>query len=362
MSKPSPEPEENTTRPTRTILDKRLLIGAVAGVILLAGLFGTISWQENSKFKAEVVRIENLIESDDFAAAESAITAAQLNNQDNLDLQALEDKASELKSSKSDFTRGSEYLLEKDYSLALSTLKKVLEIDTGRYDQAQAKIKQAESAYSLVVIAEAQRLKDKKSFNEALDTISRAGIAMALNADLVKLQQELKPLALAETKRAEQAQLAVYRAALNNMRVEKDKFDGTKFYTDRSTPYYANYSTFHIYIGMREGGDPYLRFKVRYSDEDWLFVESASINIDGDVRDIDVGSDWDRDNGSGDIWEWVDVNATDYHLDLVRDVIKSKSAVVRYYGSKYRDDRTITSTQKRALQNVLNAYEALKRQ
>ena len=362
MSELSPEPKADTNHPARKLLSKRLMIGAVAGVILLAGLFGVNSWQNNSKFKAEVVRIENLIKSDDFAAAQSAITTAQLDKEDNADLKALEDKTSELKSSKSSFTRGSQYLLEKEYSLALSTLKKVVKIDTNRYGQAQEKIKQAESAYSLIVIAEAQRLMAKKNFNEALDTISRAEITMALDADLINLQQELKPLALAETKRAEQAKLAVYRAALNGMRVKKDNFDGTKFYTDRSTPYYANYSSFHIYIGMREGGDPYLRFVARYSDEDWLFVESASINLDGDVRDLDVGSDWDRDNGSGDIWEWVDINATDYHLDLVRDVIKSKSAVVRYFGSKYRDDRTITSTQKRALQNVLNAYEALKRQ
>jgi hypothetical protein len=145
------------------------------------------------------------------------------------------------------------------------------------------------------------------------------------------------------------------------MRIETDKFNGIKFYTDRSTPYYSNYSTFHLYIGKNGDSDPYLRFKVRYSDDDWLFVDSASINIDGDIRDLDVGSDWERDNGSGDIWEWVDVAATESHLSLVRDVINSKKAVIRYFGSQYRDDRTITSTEKRALQNVLDAYEALKR-
>ena len=266
-----------------------------------------------------------------------------------------------LKLSKLSFTRGSQYLFKDDYQSALDELKKVDKSDVTRFTQAQKKIDQAKTGYTTQAVEEVLSLKAKKKYNDALAVLNRAGIYVTLGAELKALKDELEPLALAEIKRAEEAQLAVYRNALKKMRVETDKFNGTKFYTDRSTPYYANNSTFHIYIGKTEGGDPYLRFKVRYSDDDWLFVESASINIDGDVRELDVGSDWERDNGSGDIWEWVDVNANESHLSLVRDVINSKSAVIRYFGSQYRDDRTITSAQKRALQNVLDAYEALKR-
>jgi len=361
MTELTPTPPENSPRPARSLPSKRVLVGAAAGVILIAALFGFRSWQASSKFNAEVVRIENLIGSEDFAAAENAIVVVKFNYPDKPELQALEEKASKLKLSKLSFTRGSQYLFKDDYQSALDELKNVDKSDVTRFAKAQTKIDQAKTGYSAQAVEEVLNLKAKKKYNDALAVLNRAGIYVTLGAELKALKDELEPLALAEIKRAEEAQLAVYRNALKKMRVETDKFNGTKFYTDRSTPYYSNYSTFHIYIGKTEGGDPYLRFKVRYSDDDWLFVESASINIDGDVRDLDVGSDWERDNGSGDIWEWVDVSATESHLSLVRDVINSKSAVIRYFGSQYRDDRTITSAQKRALQNVLDAYEALKR-
>jgi len=361
MTELQPTPEGDTPKPARTLPSKRVLAGVAAGAVLVAALFGFSSWQASSKFKAEVDRIEILIENEDFAAAEDAITTAQFENSDDPELRALEEKASKLKSSKTSFTQGSQYLTEKDYQAAIDVLKKVDATDVTRYSQAQTKIAEAKTAYTAQVIEESLSLKSKKKYNDALALVNRASIYVSSVPELEALKDELEPLALAEIKRAEEKQLAVYRNALKKMRVETDKFNGTKFYTDRSTPYYANYSSFHLYIGKAEGGDPYLRFKVRYSDDDWLFVESASVNIDGDVRDLDVGSDWDRDNGSGDIWEWVDVNATESHLSIVRDVIASKSAVIRYFGSKYRDDRTITSTQKRALQNVLDAYEALKR-
>lgn len=361
MTELEPNQEDTADRPARALPSKRVLAGVAAGVILVAALFGFSSWQTSSKFNAELDRIESLIQSEDFAAAENAITAAQFNNSDDPDLRALEEKASKLKLSKSSFEQGSQSLFRKDYQAALDQLKKVDKADVTRFSQAQTKIAQAKISYSAQVVEEAQNLKAKKKYNDALAVVNRAAIYITGSAELSALKSELVPLALAETKRAEQAQLAVYRAALSKMRVETDKFNGIKFYTDRSTPYYANYSTFHLYIGKSGDGDPYLRFKVRYSDDDWLFVESASINIDGDVRVLDVGSDWDRDNGSGDIWEWVDVPATESHLSLVRDVINSKSAVIRYFGSQYRDDRTITSAQKRALQNVLDAFEALKR-
>ena len=361
MNELSPQPEESTSRPARTLPSKRVLIGAAAAVILLAGLFGFNSWQTNSKFDSEIASIEQLIKGDDLSAAQAAITALQVDKGSNPKLIALEKRANDLTASKSSFEEGSTYLSQRNYTSALDELKKVVKSDEVRFSQAQSKINEATTAYSVQALEEILSLKSKKMFNDALAVADRASIHLTASVELKSLKEELVPLALAETKRAEQAQLAVYRSALKKMRVTTDKFNGNKFYTDRSTPYYADNSKFYIYIGKAEGGDPYLRFEVRYSDDDWLFVESASVNIDGDVRELDVGSEWERDNGSGDIWEWVDVTATESHLSLIKDVIKSKSAVIRYFGSQYRNDRTITSAQKRALQNVLNAYEALKR-
>ncbi len=361
MTHLEPNSNDTTPSPVRSLPSKRVIIWAAIGVLLVAALFGFNSWQSSEKLKADIANIEQLIQKDDFSGAQTAITAAQVDNEFDPDLLNLKDQIKKLKDSKSSFEQGNSSLIREDFQTAISEYKKVIEKDAKRFGTAQTKLLQAQNLYSAQALKEALDLKAKKKYTDAVAVINRAGAYLTVGPELKALKLELEPLALAEVKRAEEKQLAIYRNALKKMRIETDKFNGTKFYTDRSTPYYANYSTFHIYIGKMEGGDPYLRLKVRYSDDDWLFVESASINIDGDVRDLDVGSDWDRDNGSGDIWEWVDVNATESHLSLVRDIINSKSAVIRYFGSKYRDDRTITSAQKRALQNVLDAYEALKR-
>jgi len=361
MTDLQPNPEETAPRPARSLPSKRVITWTALGVLLVAALFGFSSWQSSEKLKADIANIEQLIQKDDFSGAQTAITAAQVENEFNPDLISLKDQIKKLKDSKTSFEQGNSALINEDFQTAITEYKKVVEKDSIRFGTAQTKLQQAQTAYSAQALEEALSLKGKKKYIDAIAVVNRAAIYVTVGAELKALKIELEPLALAEVKRAEERQQAVYRNALKKMRVETDKFNGIKFYTDRSTPYYSNYSTFHLYIGKAEGGDPYLRFKVRYSDDDWLFVESASINIDGDVRDLDVGSDWDRDNGSGDIWEWVDVNATESHLSLVRDVINSKSAVIRYFGSQYRDDRTITSAQKRALQNVLDAYEALKR-
>lgn len=354
-------PDETPTSSTTKFQNGRVLVGILGTLVLVASLFTFNSWQANERLKADIASIEQLIQKDDFSGAQTAITAAQLDNEFNPQLLNLKDQVKKLKDSKTSFEQGNSSLINEDFQTAIAEYKKVIEKDIIRFNTAQTKLQQAQNAYSAQTLDEALNLKGMKKYTDALAVINRAGAYLTVGPELKALKVELEPLALAEVKRAEERQQAVYRNALKKMRVETDKFNGIKFYTDRSTPYYANYSTFHLYIGKSEDGDPYLRLKVRYSDDDWLFVESASINIDGDIRDLDVESDWDRDNASGDIWEWVDVNATESHLSLVRDIINSKSATIRYFGDKYRDDRVITSAQKRALQNVLDAYEALKR-
>ena len=355
-----PTLDENAPRRDRKLPGKGLIIAIGSVVILIAGVFGFTAWQESSNLKLEIANIELLINNDDFPAALTAIAAAQEEFKDNSDLLNLEDKVDVLKTSRTSFEEGLRLISEKNYESALNFLKKVNKLDQKRFTQAQSRIEEAQSAYASQVLGEAQVLKAKNNYIDALAVITRAASSITIGSELLALKEELTPLAQEETRKAEEAKLAVYRSALKSMKVNTDQFNGIKFYKDRSTPYYANYSTIHLYIGKKGEADPYLRFVLRYSDDDWLFINDASINIDGDVRSLDLGSDWERDNGSGDIWEWVDVVATDSHIDLIRDVIKSEKSIIRYNGSKYFDDRTITSTQKRALQNVLNAYEALK--
>jgi hypothetical protein len=150
--------------------------------------------------------------------------------------------------------------------------------------------------------------------------------------------------------------------AVAQLKKEHDEFQHVTWYKDRSYPEYANSNAFQAYIGKSdEGGAPYLRMLLRYSGDDWLFVQTFEILADGQQFMVNPGGHFkvERDNGEGDVWEWYDANVTDADMRMLRAVAGSNTAKLRYNGQQYSQDRTITSSEKAALRRVLSAYEAL---
>lgn len=135
-----------------------------------------------------------------------------------------------------------------------------------------------------------------------------------------------------------------------------DKLEHITWYQDRSTHPYE--SSFHLYFAERDGTVSNLRLKLRYYADDWLFIEGFTVYADGQRFEY-PNVPFERDNGSGSIWEWHDDLVDSRDLTMIKAVIASKEAVVRYHGRQYQADRKITANQKAALQNVLDAYKAL---
>ena len=185
------------------------------------------------------------------------------------------------------------------------------EIDTARIEKSTSKIEEATKLAVATAISKAKDLYAKKNYVNALSVLSQVNSLAGDSVEYQSLRSEISPLAAEQIRREEAARNAKYISALRSMRVSKDKFNDITFYIDRTTPYYADNNKFYLYIGKREGSEPYLRMEVRYSDDYWLFVDQAEIKIDGSVYDFDLSSsEWETDNGSGDIWELADVPAT----------------------------------------------------
>lgn len=166
--------------------------------------------------------------------------------------------------------------------------------------------------------------------------------ARRLEAERVKRVQEERRLA----------------AALGRMYQTVDAIENITWYRDRSSPRHENANGFYLYIGKRSGSDPWLRLRVQYNAEDWLFIQSFLVVADGQRFEYPEVN-FERDHSGGRIWEWYDEPATSSDLDLVNAIIGSKSAVIRFNGRQYRRDRTITASEKAALRNVLDAYKVL---
>lgn len=145
--------------------------------------------------------------------------------------------------------------------------------------------------------------------------------------------------------------------AVQKMSKNTDKIEGIDWYKDRSSPKYNNANAFYLYIGKRGAGAPWLRLRIQYHASDWLFINSFTVVADGQRFDRS-GVRFERDNNNM-IWEWYDENLSASDLQMIRAVIASKETVIRFNGRQYRKDVTITSAQRAALQNVLDAYTAL---
>jgi hypothetical protein len=147
--------------------------------------------------------------------------------------------------------------------------------------------------------------------------------------------------------------------ALANLRVKTDSVTNKKWYYARTTTQYVDSNSLHLYMGQEQGSEPYLRFRIQYAGDDWLFINKFTINADGQVFVIEPDyGDVERDNDT-DVWEWYDISPSDENVTMVKAIMNSKKAVIRCEGDQYYKDRTITSTEKKALKSVLAGFSAL---
>lgn len=180
--------------------------------------------------------------------------------------------------------------------------------------------------------------------------------AEALLNEIQAREDERERLEIVErTKKEEEARLALDRAT-RNMKKNTDEIKGITWITHKNAPVLGKYVS--LYFGSSNGSAKNypLRMKLQYSDDDWLFVRSVTVKADDKVYEL--GSmDFQRDNGSGTIWEWVDLPVED--LAMVSHWMSAAKVVVRFNGDKYYDDLTLTAGQRTQMREVFDAWRGM---
>lgn len=156
---------------------------------------------------------------------------------------------------------------------------------------------------------------------------------------------------------------AAGKAAVAKLKTEKDEVEGITWHYPSSYPQYANSRCFVLpYIG-EQSGNYWLRCKVDYAANDWVFFTQIVINIDGVKRDtinFDY-SDVTRDTVlGGKLWEAADFAPDNNRIQLLTDIANSQKTVIRFQGSDYYYDFTVPDKDKQGIKDVLAAYEYLK--
>ncbi|MDO9593810.1 MAG: hypothetical protein Q7J19_02325 [Lutibacter sp.] len=194
--------------------------------------------------------------------------------------------------------------------------------------------------------------------------VQNANILMTkANIELDKIQREENIIRDEEKKNNE----LKIELATKKMKKKVDKLENITWYQDKTSPQYINYNGFFLYIGDSGYNYPTLRLRIQYKDNDWLFIEKYIIYVDGlKYKTIETKyGDVKRDNGSGGVWEWIDISIDKYNeddvndFDVIRAMINGKDVKIKFIGSQYSKVKTITKEQKNALKNVLEVYEVL---
>lgn len=200
--------------------------------------------------------------------------------------------------------------------------------------------------------------------NSIIEKHSGSNEAIKAKELLDKANEELNKIAEAKEKeKAEKIKKDKQRMAnaTKKMRKKADDMNGITWYYDKTSPSYVNSRTnFYAYIGKKEGGTPWMRMVIQYVADDWLFIEKYTIKVDGKTYKIteEKYGEIETDNGPG-IWEWLDRTVSTSEFEIMKAVANGKNVKIRFEGKKYYKDRTVSSKEKLALRNVIEAYEAL---
>lgn len=147
-------------------------------------------------------------------------------------------------------------------------------------------------------------------------------------------------------------------AALSAMFIVPDTFEGVDWYYDRAT--YSRFAgdKFMLYIGKQGSSKPWLRLQMMYYGSDWVFWDTLTVSVDGEKFYFNPGYIDVKRNNDSRVWEWYDIVPDASDLKMIRKIIDSNNTTLRFQGEFYAD-RVLSTAQKRALKNVLLAFDAL---
>lgn len=150
-------------------------------------------------------------------------------------------------------------------------------------------------------------------------------------------------------------------ASVKKLKKNYDDVAGTTWYEQPYFEHNNNMNALSVYIGKSKYGSPWLRLKMSYRGENWIFFEKAYLSYDGNTREIEFDKYKNKktDNSSGYVWEWIDVLVDEKLYSYLCDFANGKELKMRLSG-KYTETRKLEKKEIMGLKDVLAAYKVLK--
>lgn len=148
--------------------------------------------------------------------------------------------------------------------------------------------------------------------------------------------------------------------AVSKLKKNVNEIQGITWYYNPYFTHYNNVNGTSIYIGKSETS-VWLRLKMSYADEDWIFFDSAYLSYDGDTKfiDFDRYKEKHTDNDGYGVWEYIDIPMNKELLSYLRKMVNGKKVEMQLIG-EYIETRKLTYAEIQGIKAVLLAYDALR--
>lgn len=337
--------------PTLKKFKRKHFVFLLAGLFLVLGVFGIVQYgsaQETQKAQDSFTLASKLFKESSITEAKKSIAEALSLRPNNPDYIKFMTRIENVETSLENISNAEQLIENGNLQGALQLLTKVSTPDLGIGMKSDLLIQKITPTILTQNQVEVQKYIKGKQFAEAKESLNGLISLYAGNrAVLDELTQNYTLVSDLEKKQSQQA--------LSRLSKRYDKFQDITWYQSPNSPRYRNYNAFYIYFGTSDNSKLPLRLVVQYESDDWLFIQSAEVNVDG--VNYSISGDWERDNDSR-IWEWIDEKLDD--REMIEAIIGSKSAIIRFEGNQYYNTRTISATQKQSMRDILFAYDGLR--
>lgn len=155
-----------------------------------------------------------------------------------------------------------------------------------------------------------------------------------------------------------------YKNAISKMKKKYDVGNEVTWYSDKSSNYANDQNYIQTYIGKKEKRRPWLALSINYfTKNDWLFIQRVEIIVDGKTYEIEeyTPGEFNSKEEAGGKREWIERVIKGLDMPMIKALASGKDAEIKFVGKDDLDTRKISNEEKKAIKNVLEAFEALEK-
>ena len=150
------------------------------------------------------------------------------------------------------------------------------------------------------------------------------------------------------------------KEALKKLKKSYDDVSNITWYENKYYTHYTNTNRASLYMGV-QNNNVWLRLRMSYEGEDWIFFEKAYLSYDGNTHEIRFNEYRDKktEHDAGRVWEWLDIQVDEELANYLNNMITGKSVKMRLSG-KYTKTRNLSKNEIKGFTDVLRAYNLMK--